>query len=535
MSAGNAAAMLPSFTLADAAGVTYAFPTGRPALLCFVKEDCPTCVLSMPLIEAAHRAFGDACDVWAVGQEATGNALLVERHSLTLPMLDDSALRVSWAYDLDTVPTIILADASGREIRQFVGFAREDWRALVAELASITGAPPPEIDWEAYPEMRPGCGSKSVEPGIAERLAAEAAGSPLRARQIDIAERDDPFEFMFDQGLTDGLPVVPPTPERVLRMLAGTRREAQDVVAIVPPNMAPATVEKVAANAVMAGCRPEYLPVVIAALEAVCTDEFNVHGILATTWGATPVMVVNGPIRHRLGMNMGTAVLGSGNRANATMGRALKLVLRNIGGARPGEVERSTLAGPGKYTMCFAEWEERSPWEPLHVERGFDPGDDVVTVFGIESSPHGIADQLSRTARALAGSIGLGVECAFHPKLHLQGEILLVISPEHADTLAHDAYGKDDLRARIQEVTSRPLRDLLADAEAGEGMQARWYGPAGPSEEQLDKPLPKFRDPKAINIVVAGGEAGKWSAVFGGWVGGQAGSISVSRKIEEAP
>ncbi len=525
---------LPAFSLRDFSGDGRAFPTGRHALLCFVKEDCPTCVLSMPLVEAAHQAFGEHIDVWAIGQEAAGNAAFVNRFALTTPMLDDSALAVSFAYDLDTVPTIILSDGAGATLKRFVGFGRDDWRALFDDLALLSGLPAPDIDWSAYPDTRPGCGSKSVEPGIAERLAAEAEGSPLRARRIEIAEHDDPFEFMFDQGLTDGLPVVPPTPERVLRMLAGTRRDAQAIVGIVPPNMAPLTVEKIAANAVMAGCKPEYLPVVIAAVEAVCDDAFDIHGVMATTWGATPVLVVNGPIRQRIGMNMGIAALGSGNRANATIGRAVKLVLRNVGGAKPGGVEQSTLASPGKYTMCFAEHEERSPWEPLHVERGFSTGESVVTAFGLEGSPRGIADQASRTARALGGSLGAALAACMHPKLYGQGEVLLVVCPEHVDTLQRDGYTKDDLRARIQEVTSRPLRDLLADDDIGEGMLPRWYGASGPTAEQLARPMSKFRDTNSINIVVAGGEAGKFSAVFGGWVSGSMGSTSVSRKIEEA-
>ncbi len=526
---------IPAFTLSDANGRSYGFPSGRLALLCFVKADCPTCVLSMPLIEEAHRAFGAAADIWAVGQDAAGNAELVAGHHLTLPMLDDSALAVSFACDLDSVPSIVLAAADGAILRRFAGFGRDDWRDLFADLAARTGRAAPDTDLGAYPESRPGCGSKSVEPGIAERLAAEAEGSPLRARRIEIGEADDPFEFMFEQGLTDGLPVVPPTPERVLRMLRGTRRNAQDVVAVLPPNLAPATVEKVAANAVMAGCKPDYLPVVIAALEAICTDVFNIHGVMATTYGATPVMVVNGPIRHRIGMNMGIGALGSGNRANATIGRAVKLALRNIGGARPGGIERSTLASPGKFTMCFAEHEERSAWEPLHVERGFAAQDSVVTVFGIESAPRQIADQTSRTAHALAGSLGAALAACMHPKLYAQGEVLLVVVPEHVDTLARDGYTKDDIRARIQAVTARPLRELLADGEIGEGMLPRWFGASGPTEAQLAQPMSKFRNPKDINIVVAGGEAGKFSAVFGGWVSGTLGSTSVSRKIEEVP
>ncbi|HLZ72205.1 MAG TPA: TlpA family protein disulfide reductase [Dehalococcoidia bacterium] len=524
---------LPRFTLTDGEGNERTFPTGRHALLCFVKEDCPTCRLSMPLIEAASRAFGEALDVWAIGQDAPGNARLVEGFNLSVPMLDDSALKVSYVYDLDTVPTIILADGSGAPLRQFVGFDKAEWLELVRELARLSGGAAPAIDWASYPASRPGCGSKSVEPGIAERLAAEAAGSPLRARRIEVGEGDDVFEFMFDQGLTDGLPVIPPTPERVLRMLQGTRRDPQEVVAVVPPNLAPATVEKVAANTVMAGCKPEYLPVVIAALEAVCTDTFNIHGINATTWAASPVIVVNGPIRERIGMNYGLMALGYGNRANATIGRALKLCIRNLGGARPGGTERSVLGSPGKYTMCFAEHEARSPWEPLHVERGFRPEQSVVTVFGLEASPRHIADQLSRTARQLGGSLGLGLEACWLPKAHGQGDVLLVVCPEHVDTLWRDRWTKNQLRERIQEITARPVRELLGDEQSGEGIPSSRFGPGGPSEEELNRRVPKFRSPENIHIVVAGGEGGKFSSVFAGWVSGPTGSSSVSRVIED--
>src|SRR6266849_1022027 len=317
---------LPAFELGDAHGIARSFPSARAVLLCFVKEDCPTCGLTMGLIEAAHASFGASVEVWAIGQDAEGNAKLVERHRLTVPMLDDSALKASFAYGLDTVPTIILADSRGAEIRRFVGFGRDDWRAMFAELSRQSNLPSPAVDWSSYPESRPGCGSKSVEPGIAERLEANARGDKLTARRIELGDAEDVFEFMFERGLTDGLPVVPPTPERVMWMLTGTRRDPREVVATVPPNLAPVTVEKIAVNAVMAGCRPEYLPVVIAALEAVCTDEVNIHGVMATTWGTTPVIVVSGPIRHRLAMNMGMMALGYGTRSNATIGRAVKLV-----------------------------------------------------------------------------------------------------------------------------------------------------------------------------------------------------------------
>src|SRR5215211_5854397 len=152
---------LPRFALDDSGGQSRTFPTGRPALLCFVKEDCPTSGLSMPLIEAVSRAFVGAVDVWAIGQDAEGNALLEERYNLTLPMLDDSALRVSYDYQLDTVPAIILADGSGAELRRFVGFGKQDWQDLTSDLVRHTGLAAPAVDWDAYPESRPGCGSRS--------------------------------------------------------------------------------------------------------------------------------------------------------------------------------------------------------------------------------------------------------------------------------------------------------------------------------------------------------------------------------------
>ncbi len=490
----------------------------------------------MPLIDAFYRAFGGKAEVLAIGQEAAGNRILAQRHSLTCPMLDDSALGVSFKYGFDSVPAVILADGDGNELQNFAGFVRDDWKSLATRLEQMTGLPAPGIDWASLPEWRAGCGSKAVEPGIAERLEAHARGDRMQARRIELGAGEDVFEFMFERGLTDGLPVVPPTLERVAWMLTGTRRDPRDIVATVAPNLAPLTVEKVAVNAVMAGCRPEYLPVVIAALEAVCTDTFNIHGVMATTWGATPVIIVNGPIRKRLGMNMGIMALGYGSRPNATIGRAVKLVLRNVGGSRPGDIERSALGAIGKFTTCFAEWEERSPWEPLHVERGFRKEESVVTVFGLEAGSRQIADQTSRSARALAGSLGLGLEACWHPKQHGSGEVLLVISPEHADTIARDEWSKAQVRNRIQEVTARPLRELLPNEDSGEGIPLKALGIKGePTAEQLDQKIPKFRSAENINIIVAGGEGGKFSAIFAGWVSGPMGSSSVSRRIEEMP
>ena len=516
-------ALLPAFSLRDLGGGTQVFPRSTKSIICFVKEDCPACNLVLPLIEALHGEPG--LDILIMGQTAEGNDVLARRHALTAPVLDDSALNVSFAYDVETVPLVIAADGEGIEADRLVGFDKAEWRAFFERHGK--GA---AVDWEAYPDWRPGCGSLTQDPIINERLRAASENSPLRARRIEIAPDDDVHEFMFDQGFSDGLPVVPPTPERVLRMLEGTARDPQSVVATIPPNMAPATVEKIAVNAVLAGCRSEYLPVIIAAIEAACTDAFNAHGVMATTMGASPVMIVNGPIRRRIGMNMGLSALGQGNRANATIGRAVRLVLRNVGGARPGGTERSTLGNPMKYAMCFAEWEERSAWPPLHVERGFDANDSVVTLFAMTGGPSLIVDQTSRTAHQLAGSFGLSMESAHHVRAHNMGDCILVVSPEHLDTLGTENYTKTDVRNRIQEVTSRPLGDLVTDAVSGAGLDAARA--AGMSQEELDRPAPKFSSPENIHIVVAGSEAGKFSAFFHGWASGPRGSMPVSRKIE---
>lgn len=522
---------LPAFLLSDGQGADYSFPGEKPAIVCFVKEDCPTCNEVMPVLNALHSAFSQQIDFFIAGQTVAGNCKLADVHQPGFAILDDASLKVSFAYEIDTVPTLFVSDSSGAQQQSLIGFVREEWQNLAQGLATQLSLTPPDIDWSTLPEWRPGCGSLSVDPVIAERLQAEAENSPLRARRIEIATQDDEFEFMFDQGFSDGLPLVPPTPERVIRMLSGTARDPQAVVAVMPPNMGLATVEKIAINAVMAGCRPEYLPVILASVEAVCTDEYNIHGVMATTMGASPVMVVNGPIRERIGMNMKLGALGQGNRANATIGRALRLVVRNVGGARPGGTERSTLGNPMKFSMCFAEWEERNPWSALHVERGFSAEESVVTVFAMTSGPTLIVDQDSRSASQLAGSFGLGLESAFHPKAHFATEVLLVVCPEHVDTLVSDNYSKADIRARIQEVTARSIRDLLEDETSAVGFKKAKV--EAMDDAAKDRRLAKFKSGDDIHIVVAGSDAGKFSGAFHGWATGEMGSISVSRKIEE--
>jgi hypothetical protein len=527
----DAGPLLP-FTLPDQAGQDLAFAGAGPLLLCFVKDDCPTCHEVVPLLEQAYRRLGPKWPVVLIGQTEEGNKKLQEKYNLSVPILNDSTLQISFAYGIDTVPTLFATDAESASLAPLIGFVSAEWQERFTQCAQLAEVSAEwDIPWSTLPQWRPGCGSLSVDPVHADRLRAEAENSPLRARRLELGSADDEFEFMFDQGFSDGLPLVPPTPERVLRMLDGCSRDPQSLVAVVPPNMGEATVEKVAINAVMAGCKPEYLPVVIAALEAACTDAFNIHGVMATTMGASPVMVVNGPIRHRLGMNMEIGALGQGNRANATMGRALRLAIRNIGGAKPGGTERSTLGNPMKFTMCFAEWEERNPWSPLHVERGFEAEESVVTLFGMTSGPTLMVDQDSRTASQLGGSFGLCLESVFHPKVHGGTETLVVVCPEHVDTFIRDGYTKADIRDRIQEVTARPLRNLIADEVSAVGLKVEQA--AQMDNAKLDRLVPKFRSTDEIHLVVAGANAGKFSGAFHGWATGNIGTISTSQKIDD--
>ena len=534
----------PTFTLHDVTGTVQAFgdggATAPTTLLFFFKHDCATCDLVAPVVERIHRGLVEAgLRVFAVSQDdATHTTAFIERHGLTSPHALDAELLVSAAYGFDAVPAFVLAADDGTVLASFEGFAKRDMVALLTRAADRCGAVAPVLESEGVPlpDFRPGCGSRVHDPDVARRLAVRHGTATLAARRVRVPVDLDPFEFLDEQGLTDGLPVVPPTEERVLRMLEGTSRAPTDIVAEVPPNLAPATVEKVAINAVMAGCKPDYLPVVIAAVEATCTDAFNLHGVLATTYFVAPLLVINGPIRQEIGVNCGRNVFGQGSRANATIGRALQLVVRNVGGGRPGEVDMSTLGQPGKFGACIGENEEMSCWDPLHVERGFAGDQSTVTVFAAEA-PRAIRDQLSRTARSLATSMALSLESIAHVKLHRIDQALLVVSPEHARTFEREGLTKDDLRARIQEVTGRPLRDVLPDDECQKGtatkaVPASWLDSDGrPTEEALSRPFPKFGRPEDILVMVAGGTAGKFSAAVGGWATGGLGSKAVTRVI----
>ncbi len=421
----------------------------------------------------------------------------------------DGDLGLSWHHHIETVPTLIRV-VDGVEVARTVGWMREEWESV----SGVSGL------GEDLPAFRPGCGSLSVDPDLIDRLRARHEGGVLTSRRLNIATLEDDLEFMYTRGFTDGLPVVPPTEERVLKMLTGTSRSADEVVAIVPPDLVEATVEKVAIAAVMAGCLPEYFPWVLTAVEAACNDEFNMHGLLATTMPVGPVLVCSGPGTRAIGMNSGINALGQGNRANSTIGRALQLLVRNLGGGRPGEVDRATLGSPSKLTFCFAENDLESPFGRLAEDFNVEPGVDAITVFAGEG-PHTIVDQLSRTPESLVGSFAGVMQSMHHHKLVMVFDAILVVSPEHARVFAEAGWD----RARILDELHSRLVTPVADLERGA------HGIAEGVPVGFEGSLPKFR-PEGILLTHAGGGAGLFSALIAGWVNGDTGSKPVTRTVQ---
>lgn len=293
--------------------------------------------------------------------------------------------------------------------------------------------------------------------------------------EVEIDETEDLIEVCYENGWTDGLPVVPPTPDRVERMLSGTDRDPDELIAAVPPKWGSATVEKVAINAVMAGCKPAYLPLILTAVKAMTSEQFNLHGVQVTTSHVGPMLIVNGPIRKQLEINDGFNLFGQGYRANATIGRALRLICTNIGGALPGELDRAAFGHAGKYTCCIAEKEEASPWDAMHVDRGCEADDSTVTVFAA-AGPQTVNDHGSNTAEGILSTISENIAAPGNSS----GETLLVIGVEHAKTISEDGFSKADIRRYIADTTQRySQEDLL--------------------------------------LMVAGGPAGRWSIVVPGW------------------
>ncbi|MCH8191923.1 MAG: hypothetical protein IIC80_11305 [Chloroflexi bacterium] len=316
------------------------------------------------------------------------------------------------------------------------------------------------------------------------------AQEALASERADVSGADA-IEFYYEKGWTDGLPVVPATEERVREFLAHAGKNPSDVIGVVPTRGRVITAEKVAINAVLAGCRPEYMPVVVAVIEAMTEPEFNYHGSLASTGGSAQFIVVNGPIAGELDINCGVNAFGPGWRANATIGRAIRLIIINVTGGIPGDLDKSTFGHGGKYSFCIAEHEEASPWEPLHVQRGLRPNESAVTVFAVHP-PFQFHDSTSNTPEGLLASAARSM-ALYGPNL---AEIVIVWSPEHIGAFRNAGWTKRQAMEHLAE-------HAVTAVDAGQ------------------EPRPVVSAADDISMLVAGGDAGAFSIIIPPWGGGR--------------
>ncbi len=467
-----------------------------------LKKDCATCRLIEPVARELAEQLRDSLRIYVQDDPSFPESIAGK--------VDDTQLEFSFHNDIEVVPTLIRFCA-GKESERIFGWDRKQWQDFMQM---------PGLGNE-LPDFRPGCGSKSRDPGMEDMLAVKFGGARQAARQLEIDDSEDVMEACYERGWTDGLPVTPPTPVRVARMLAASDRTADEIIGNIPPDYAPCSIEKAAINAVMAGCKPEYFPVVLAALEGALQEPFCWHGLLCTTYFSSPVVIVSGPVSKRIGMNSGINALGQGNRANATIGRSLQLIIQNIGGGRPGGIDRATLGNPGKYSFCFAEDESDEQWPSLAMDRGYTRADSVVSLFA-GSGIQPVMDQQSRNPESLARSLAASLRTVSHAKVFMQTDALLVLSPEHRRVFRQGGWNKAEVKAAIYEALRTPGEELVRGAGGiAEGLP----------EQFKDRTLDKFRA-DGLHIASAGGTAGLFSAIIAGWVAsGEKGSQLVSQAM----
>jgi hypothetical protein len=342
-----------------------------------------------------------------------------------------------------------------------------------------------------------------------------SVGETFRSRHYDVIDAFAANEFYQAKGWTDGLPVVPPTEKRVLECLDAAGLVPGDIIGVEGVRQRPITAEKAAINAVLAGCLPAYMPVVVAVLRAMCEEEFNLHGTSASTGGSAPFIVVNGPVRTLIGMNSTHNVLGNGNRPNATIGRAIRLVLVNLLGVIPGEMDRSTLGHPGKFTFCIAEDEEGSPWMPLAQERGTAQGESAVTVLAA-GAPRQVMNEWTDDPGEILETFAAEMRNNMLTYSVWAGNYFLIIPKQLRDVLVAAGWQKRD----IQEYIFRSARVLRGDwAKVGKTNIVHRGG--GPAEE-----FTALKEPSDLLIVSAGGPAGGFGAVIPPWSGSRGRAIT---------
>ena len=329
-------------------------------------------------------------------------------------------------------------------------------------------------------------------------------------------EQVDEFEFFLEKEWSDGFPVVTPTEERIARMLTGTARDHNDVIGSIPPAMEIATVRSVAVHALMAGCRPEYLPVVIAATELMLRGEFNVNGVQGTMHGVAPMMIVNGPYAADIGIHGGNGCLGPGFRANATIGRAIRLILMNLGAGIPGVSSMTIFGMPSRFTYCLTENMEDHPWESLSVSKGYSGDENVITMAMVES-PRFCFDDVSDEPIRLMNGIADTMVAMGSWNMHTRSDMVVAMGPQHAAICANAGMSRADVHSRLCEMAGRKVRDLKSG-----GNWRRERALAFPIEVDPDDDdffIPAIKNPEDLQLIVAGGW-GPCTAVCHGWSGG---------------
>jgi len=324
----------------------------------------------------------------------------------------------------------------------------------------------------------------------------------------------DAVEYFFEKEWSDGLPVVPPTEERLAAMLSGTRRDPEELIGLVPPLMAPATVRALALHAVMAGCKPAYLPVVIGAMECLLEERFNLVLLQATTSAGAPFVLANGPYAREIGLSGGMGCFGPGHRANATIGRALRLVMMNLGGGIPGVTALSGFGGPWRYTYCVAENEDESPWPTYAQARGFGSDENVVTALPLEG-PVLVWDDASEQPERLVVAIADMMSALGGGNVYRQADMAVVLSPQHADVFAKAGMSRDAVHRLLIERAGRRLGEIRRGGI--------WRGASGAARWPFKVPLeddnafvPAIGDPGDLHLIVAGGSGSPGSLVMHG-------------------
>jgi peroxiredoxin len=528
-------AKAPPFALTRLDGAAWRLNADRPSLLIFFETDCPTCHLIIPYLNRLARAIEpEKAEIIGISQDGERPTReLAEQLPITFPVVLDRDLAVSREYDPVAAPSLFLIDGKGEIVCAQTGFDKEDLNRIASLAGELAGASVPALAsaFDGAPQTKFGCASRHLEPRVEGDPAPAAnlhAKRGERASLIELGEGIDPYEYCMQSEFADPLPVIPPTLERVERMLSATSLPPDEIIARVPPNYGPATVEKIAANAVMAGCEPRLMRVLVSLVRAACDERFNLHGVQATTHFAAPLVIINGPARGELGFAAGSNVFSNVARANSTLGRALQLILVNLGGARPGEIDMSTLGNSGKFSYCIAENEEESPWEPLHVEYGFAPAESALTLFAAEP-PRGVSEHNARDGRVILKAVSRALATVFSYRLCAGIEALVVLCPEHVRTLEREGWTKQGVRDSLFEQTGIPLRAY----QDGEGEGTAYVSLYKQAVIDGEPCYLKFPDPSSIKIIVAGGTAGKFSAVIGSWAAGPRGSQMVTYPISE--